>query len=65
MPTQSEKAQSHENRPMKRSRDIYGILKKKSKLPAKNIEILFQKQKIDDIFSSSHDMIEYMNNYLK
>ena len=44
---------------MKRSRDIFGILKKNSKLLADNIKTLCQRQNMEDIFfSSSHDMAE-------
>ena len=53
MSIQFEKAQTHENQFMKRFRDIYEIFKKISKLLAKNIETLSQKQKVKDTFSSS------------
>ena len=38
--TQSDKAQAHENQPMKRSKDNSGIFKKLSNLPIENIETL-------------------------
>ena len=53
MSTQSKKAQAHENQPMKRSRNIYEIFKKISKLAVENIETLSQKQKVEETFSPS------------
>ena len=47
---------------MKRFRDIYKIFKNLSKLPAKNIETLSQKQKVEETFSPSRDMVEYVGN---
>ena len=59
MPTQFEKAQVRKNQQMKRSRDIYGIFKKNSKLSAENIETLSQKAKGGgNFFSKSwHDRV--------
>ena len=53
MPTQSEKAQAHENQPMERSRDIVGIFKKISNPPVENIETLSPKKKVENFFSKS------------
>ena len=47
---------------MKRSRDIFGIFKNNSKLPVENIETLSQKQKMDESFSQSQDMAEYVGS---
>ena len=44
---------------MKKSRYIYGILKKNSKL---YIETLPQKQKVKKTFSPSHDIVEYVDS---
>ena len=41
---------------MKRSKDISRTFKKMSKLSVENIETLFQRQKIKETFSPSHDM---------
>ena len=65
MPTQSEKAQAHENQPMERSRDIVGIFKKISNPPVENIETLSPKKKVEKTFSPSQDMVEHVDNYLK
>ena len=46
------------SKPMKRSKDIYEILKKISKLPVENIETLSQRKKIEKTFSPSHDLVE-------
>ena len=62
MPTQSEKAQTHKNQPMKRSRDIYGIFKKNSKLLVENIKTFSQKQNVEKTFCLSQDMTEYVGN---
>ena len=62
MPTQSKKAQTHENQPIKRSRNISEIFKKISNLPAKNIETLSQKQKVKKTFYPSQDMIQYVGS---
>ena len=47
---------------MKRSRDIYGIFKKISKLGTENIETLSQKQNVEKTFCLSQDMTEYVDN---
>ena len=36
-----------------------------SKLSAKNIETLSQRQKMEETFFSSHDMVEYVSSYWK
>ena len=61
-PTQSNEARTHENQPMKRSRDIYEIFKKNSKLPTENIETLSQRKKMEETFSPSHDMAKDVGN---
>ena len=50
---QSDKAQTHDNQSMKRSKDIFEILKKISKLSIKNIKTMSQKKKVDETFSPS------------
>ena len=55
-PTKYNKAQAHENQPIKRSRDIYENFKKISKLPIENIETLSQRKKMEETFSPTHDM---------
>ena len=52
--------QPNSRKPMKKSRDIYEIFKKISKLSTKNIKILSQKKKVDETFSPSQDMTKYM-----
>ena len=54
--TQSNKARTYENQPIKRSKDIYEIFKKISKLQTENIDTLSQRKKMEETFSPSHDM---------
>ena len=39
------------------------IFNKLSKLPTKNSETLSQKSKVEEIFSSSHDMVDDVSSY--
>ena len=59
---QFEKAQV--NQPMKGSRGISEFfLNKLSKLQVENSETLYQKPKVEDTFSPSHDMAEDVSSY--
>ena len=47
---------------MKGSKDVFGIFFKISKLPIESIETLSQKQKVEETFSPSRDMVEYVGS---
>ena len=49
---------------MKRSRDIFGVFKKISKLGVENIEALSERQNMEETFSPSQDMAEDVDSYL-
>ena len=59
------RVQAYKNRPMKRSKDIYGIFKKNSKLVTENIKTLSQRQNMEEAFSPSQDMAKDVGSYLK
>ena len=50
---------------MKRLKDIAEILNNLSKFPAESSEILSQREKMEETFSPSHDIVEYMSSYWK
>ena len=52
-------------KPMKNSKNIYGILKYLSKLPVESGETLSQRENMKETFSPSHNMTKYVKSYEK